>query len=933
MVRKLAVNKLILGSLFLFISSCAVHTQIDIEARKEKASINPSAPVTGNVYFSQAYGKAPTIVTWDQASDDITLPANLMYKVVKASSAEAIDTVEKADAIEGSDLLMDWTANTTTLSVSGLVPETTYYFAVIAKDEDGNKALYWNQGWEAVGSTIPGAQSISIAMGPDKKPYVTYVKFTDPSDATIYVQKLEKSSWVSAADTITGMRAQRVSLAVDADKTIYTGHLEFDAAGNTTAFVEKMGASGWSIVGKEIPGAKNICVAVDTDKKVYRASSMPDASKNYTTTIETMSSSAWKVIGKTIPEAQILSMAISADNIPYVAYLQNSAAAAKTVSTLVKMGASKWVTVGDPITDAKVMSIALDADKNPYIAYTKPYKVNNGQVKGVAIAGVTGLAGFIDVLGPSGWSTIGEPLLNVQNISVAIDADNVPYRAYTEVVGSNAKSFISSSKIMAAVKNTIGIVERVAPAIPYFTTKIVDTTPPVGARVSFSQAKVSDPVTVTWEAASDDISPVEKLQYKVVATTAGVLNTIAKADSLTGTKIKMDWKENTTSVDVSGLSANTIYYFAVLVRDEDGNEALYPGGWTPVGVEGISAGSSEYTSLALDSSNVPYVVFQDAANDNKATVMKFNGASWEPVGSSGFSAGQIAETAIAFDRKNVLYVAYIDSFNAGRVTAMKFDGSSWVPVGVPGFTSQATNVNMAIDSNNVPYVVYKDGWNNNQATVMKFNGDNWTLVGIAASAGVATNYPSIAIDSNNVPYVAYSDWSQGGRITVKRFDGNSWAIVGWTGISTGQGDFVSLALDSNNLPYVAYLDIGYNSSSSVMKFDGNNWGYVGSQGFSGNWANWTSLALDSNGVPYLAFMDGANNYGATGMKFDGSSWIALGTRGFSVGQAVYTSLRMSSNDDPYIAYKDTGNGGKATVVMYNGLMRFKTLSNEMNLKR
>ena len=45
--------------------------------------------------------------------------------------------------------------------------------------------------------------------------------------------------------------------------------------------------------------------------------------------------------------------------------------------------------------------------------------------------------------------------------------------------------------------------------------------------------------------------------------------------------------------------------------------------WINIGNAGFSQGAVEYTSLALDSSNTPYVSYQDDANNSKVTVMKY----------------------------------------------------------------------------------------------------------------------------------------------------------------------------------------------------------------------------------------------------------------------------------------------------------------------
>ena len=50
------------------------------------------------------------------------------------------DTVAEADA--AANVVLDWTANTTSVNATGLSSSTTYAFAVLVKDQAGNKSLY-----------------------------------------------------------------------------------------------------------------------------------------------------------------------------------------------------------------------------------------------------------------------------------------------------------------------------------------------------------------------------------------------------------------------------------------------------------------------------------------------------------------------------------------------------------------------------------------------------------------------------------------------------------------------------------------------------------------------------------------------------------------------------------------------------------------------
>ena len=92
-----------------------------------------------------------------------------------------------------------------------------------------------------------------------------------------------------------------------------------------------------------------------------------------------------------------------------------------------------------------------------------------------------------------------------------------------------------------------------------------------------------------------------------------------------------------------------------------------------MGSAGFSAGEAYYTSLALASSNVPYVAYTDGANNYKATVMKYDsGSGWVLVGSAGFSDGAALYTSLALDSNAVPYVAYKDLANGDKATVMKF---------------------------------------------------------------------------------------------------------------------------------------------------------------------------------------------------------------------------------------------------------------------
>lgn len=359
--------------------------------------------------------------------------------------------------------------------------------------------------------------------------------------------------------------------------------------------------------------------------------------------------------------------------------------------------------------------------------------------------------------------------------------------------------------------------------------------------------------------------------------------------------------------------------------------------WQIVGTAGFTTAGVDHISLAFNSSNQPYVAFKDGGNNNKATVMMFDGSNWNIVGTAGFSTNFAGWTSLALNNNDEPFVAFRDASNSEKVTVMKFDGTNWITVGTSGFSgpTQQDNISIAFNSNDEPYVAYKEHnpANNiiNKATVMKFDGTNWVTVGTAGIT-FAENI-SLKFNSSDEPYIAFRDGSEGNKASVLKFDGTNWVAVGTTGFSAAGSEYTSLAFNSNNEPYVAYRDAGNSDKVSVMKFDGTNWVTVGTAGFSTGIASHTSLSFNSSNEPYVAFREfvsGSIQNQATVMKFDGNNWITVGSPGFSAGYADQTSLAINSNDEPYVAFVDLTQLYKATVMKFGN--ETTGISNHIALK-
>lgn len=369
----------------------------------------------------------------------------------------------------------------------------------------------------------------------------------------------------------------------------------------------------------------------------------------------------------------------------------------------------------------------------------------------------------------------------------------------------------------------------------------------------------------------------------------------------------------------------------VLFRDNTNNNKAtvmrFDGSkWVVFGNAGFSPDKINNTFIKFDSNNVPYVVFREQATD-KIIVMNFNGTSWQNLGTVGVSSSASWDTSLDFDSKNNPYVIFKDDLNKNRPTVKKFDGTSWLDVGTPGFsTNWVSNTSIAIDSKDTIYAGFADAAANWAFTVKKFDGSKWVNVGTPGFSNGQAEANILKIDPlTNMPYVAYRDVRNSNKITVKMFNGTGWVDVGNAGFASPMGccanDDIGFLVDKTSTPYIAYVDSFNKNKATVMKFDGANWVTIGSTGFS-NTIRDINLSIDSNGVLYVAFEDDVT-IKSTVMKFDqnqkGKSWKVAGNNGSTSGNSEVVSIISDTNNTKYVAFGDNNENDKATVIKYDGV--------------
>ena len=160
-------------------------------------------PVPGTGIVFSAVGENGLTLSWGAGSDNKTSVGSLRYKVVTASSSAAINSVLLADAITtaGAGLVMNWSTGALTTTVaSGLLPYTTYWYAVIIEDLCGRKALY-----------TPASQRTDDTHPPTvgTGPTFTNVNYTSLT-----------TNWTAAIDNSTATTSLKYKLVQSTDSTL-----------------------------------------------------------------------------------------------------------------------------------------------------------------------------------------------------------------------------------------------------------------------------------------------------------------------------------------------------------------------------------------------------------------------------------------------------------------------------------------------------------------------------------------------------------------------------------------------------------------------------------------------------------------------------------------------------------------------------------------
>lgn len=258
------------------------------------------------------------------------------------------------------------------------------------------------------------------------------------------------------------------------------------------------------------------------------------------------------------------------------------------------------------------------------------------------------------------------------------------------------------------------------------------------------------------------------------------------------------------------------------------SNTLYVSTGNANGMSAVSQYSStNRCSLAFDSFNTPYIAFGEAGM--LPYVKKFNGTTWETVGTGAVATGTAAALSLAIDSTDKPWVVYCNlgtstTASTGTMAVYSFNGSTWTETVNPTPISGIRHTNIAVRDNNSLCVAYFNTGNTNKATAIIYDKSTNTWGTAATLASRDSPNINLINDNSGNLYCSFIDYTSSTNVFPTRVRFLAAGSTTWTelkdptvtrGVDEPTG-WPAVAIGSAPYPYVIYTKANSNAVNTPI---------------------------------------------------------------------------------------------------------------------
>lgn len=867
-INSKAVTGLTLSTTYYFnvIVKDQLNNKSIYNTKTQATTADLTAPtVTTNSLYASAITSTSLTLAWTKATDDVTSQSNLQYEVRKSTSSNITSV---ANIESNGTIVCAYATNVSTCNVTGLDPNTSYYFNIIAKDGNSNKLAYAPLATGTSSTTVASVSSASaIGGGGQRKSFYDTVNgkhwaFYNTGTAIEYSYSSDNSTW-TAAGTLAYASAD---FSVTYKSIGGVPYVFLVAAANNYDVILRRGALASS------------AITFASEQTVFDGSSTSD-------------------------QYQKPSVTLDANDLVWVAAVhRNSRLDARSFLAQARRSsnsgdgdlsvwdsASTFGTRGPRISD---LAILPRTGSQVYLLINAP------QLIGYAFDGTAWTAANSG--GVSSWMTFPGAAFTVWINAVAIVGSDIYIGGYfTDMGGVPGTTYIArwdGSQWRALGSGLDGVVsELVAVGNDLYAGGEFTHAGGIAAnRIAKWNGVSWSPLGAGLSNTVNDMAVMgSDLYVGGFFTSAGGIpaNNIAKWN---GT----EWSALGSGTDASIFALKVVgsdLYVGGNFLNAGGTSANYVAKWDGSAWSALGAGFNNLVRrLAVVGTDLYAAgMFSTSGGGVADYIAKWNGSAWSAVG-SGYPQAISALAVIGTD----LYVS------GGSAGLQKWNGTSWSAVG-----SGTTGIGAMTSAGSDLYVVgtftSMDG--NAAGGVAKWDGTNWTSYGNNWINGAI--YAMAAIGSDIYITGMFSTINGVPTSRIAKWDGTSWSGLG-SGLNN---DAYTLAVIGTDL-YVggSFTTAGGSTANHIAKWDGTSWSTL-SSGVNNDVQVLTVSGTDLYAGGYFTTAGGSSALRVA--KWNGSAWSALGSGfNFTVNALMADGTNLYAGG----AFTLSGATSVASVAKWNG---------------